>query len=592
MQWRGCPTPCDLLALRVSAVLGMVCVSVAPLMAQEACADGRIASVTINNQSVFDGGEAADGRRFSWAYRLANNLHMRTREEVVERELLFEAGDCHDVDRLRDSERLLRGFGFLADATIYGIRQPGGDVQVVVETQDEWSTRVEPRLGSGSMGLRGVRLVEDNLLGTGRHLSFFYDDDVDRVYGVTYASPHIFGSRWNLGAQFARTDAGHSYYGSVTYPFVGETGRFAFRQLASRDERNFEILMPDAPATLARVRVPVRREEAEIGAAFRWGRERFKHTMLGASMALERVEFPGQATFLEPDGQRGPAVQELAGQWNPVSSVRFTMLTGQSNVYYVRRRGLDTLDGTEDVRLGVEAEASLGPTIPQLSTDHDVAVGLGFFAAGEPIPQLIAGMRFSFEARRSYEALPDLPEWNDVLAEIGGWAYFRPSVESRHLLVATVSGIGGWHSRIPFQLTLGGDAGLRGYPRHVDPGGRRLVGSLEYRAKPAWPFPDLFDFGTVAFVDVGKIWRGHAPFGTDSPVRAAAGFGIRAAFPPGSRQTFRLDVGFPVESGSSLRNAVLTVGVGQAIGRHVIRRDPQILRSTRYGLTNTDFLQP
>src|SRR5690606_9669858 len=136
-------------------------------------------------------------------------------------------------------------------------------------------------------------------------------------------------------------------------------------------------------------------------------------------------------------------------------------------------RGLDTLDGTEDVRLGVEAEASLGPTIPQLSTDHDVAVGLGFFAAGEPIPQLIAGMRFSFEARRSYEALPDLPEWNDVLAEIGGWAYFRPSVESRHLLVATVSGIGGWHSRIPFQLTLGGDAGLRGYPRHVDPGGRR-----------------------------------------------------------------------------------------------------------------------
>src|SRR5690606_19806722 len=165
-------------------------------------------------------------------------------------------------------------------ATIYGIRQPGGDVQVVVETQDEWSTRVEPRLGSGSMGLRGVRLVEDNLLGTGRHLSFFYDDDVDRVYGVTSASPHIFGSRWNLGAQFARTDAGHSYYGSVTYPFVGETGRFAFRQLASRDERNFEILMPDAPATLARVRVPVRREEAEIGAAFRWGRERFKHTML------------------------------------------------------------------------------------------------------------------------------------------------------------------------------------------------------------------------------------------------------------------------------------------------------------------------
>src|SRR5690606_38162974 len=202
------------------------------------------------------------------------------------------------------------------------------------------------------------------------------------------------------------------------------------------------------------------------------------------------------------------------------------------------------------------------------------------------------GVRFAFEARRSYEAIDDLPEWNDVLAEIAAWMYIRPHPESRHQVVASVSGIGGWHSRIPFQLTLGGKAGLRGYSRHVDPGGRRLVSSLEYRARPAWPFPELFDLGTVAFIDIGKIWQGNAPFGVDSPVRAAAGLGIRAAFPPGSRQTFRLDVGFPIVHRTGLRDVVVTVGIGQAIGRHVVRRDPQLLRSTRYGLTSTDFLQP
>jgi outer membrane protein assembly factor BamA len=188
--------------------------------------------------------------------------------------------------------------------------------------------------------------------------------------------------------------------------------------------------------------------------------------------------------------------------------------------------------------------------------------------------------------------MPGLPEWNDVLSELDVWAYFRPSLESRHLLVAAVSGVGGWHGRVPFQLTLGGDAGLRGYPRHVDPGGRRLVGSLEYRAKPAWPAPTLFDAGTVLFLDIGKIWRGHAPFGTTSPVRLSAGVGLRAAFPPGSRQTLRLDIGVPIERHAQLNDLVFSIGIGQSVGRGSMRRDPQLVRSTRYSLNNIDFINP
>jgi hypothetical protein len=202
---------------------------------------------------------------------------------------------------------------------------------------------------------------------------------------------------------------------------------------------------------------------------------------------------------------------------------------------------------------------------------------------------VVIGGQFSFEGRRSYEKIEGLPEWHDILAEIDVWAYARRTPGSRHLWVVAASALGGWHSRVPFQLSLGGEAGLRGYPRHVDPGGRRIAASIEHRAYLGWPLPELLDVGVVTFFDIGQIWPGHAPFGAQSALRASIGAGLRAAFPPGSRQTFRLDVGLPVERGVGLRNLTVSLGVGQAIGRTTVRRDPQLLRSARYGISTSDF---
>src|SRR5690606_3248891 len=155
------------------------------------------------------------------------------------------------------------------------------------------------------------------------------------------------------------------------------------------------------------------------------------------------------------------------------------------------------------------------------------------------------GGQAAIEGRRRDETA-DRPDWGDVMGEIDVWAYLRSEPESPHTTVASLSAVGGWSASSPFQLSLGGDAGLRGFPRHVDPGGRRVVASIEHRRYLGWPLPDLFDLGGVAFIDAGKIWPGDVPFGIESPVRATAGVGLRAAFPAGSRQTFRADVGIPL----------------------------------------------
>lgn len=56
------------------------------------CPGGVIDYVFIDNASIFDPRETDADSRFTWAYRLANRLHRRTRDEVIRRELLFAEG--------------------------------------------------------------------------------------------------------------------------------------------------------------------------------------------------------------------------------------------------------------------------------------------------------------------------------------------------------------------------------------------------------------------------------------------------------------------------------------------------------------------
>lgn len=563
--------------------------------AEPACAEGRISSVFVDNHSVFDLSDPDLNMRFAWAYRLANGLHAATRESVIRRELLFEPGDCYQVELLRDSERLLRSLQFIAAADIFGVRQPDGTIHVLVDTRDEWSLRVDPQIGGGDRsGLTGVRVGEDNLMGTGTHISAFYlNDQEEQVYGASYFTPQLLGTRWDAAADIGRTPVGNLLYGSVSYPFVGEVGRWGFRQAAQLHDRYFEYVVPGDADRLERVWFPERRVSADIGLALRLGQDGYNRTVLGAAVAGEWVTYPEDQPprFANPDLADSIPDFDLLRR-DTLRSVRALFMVGQRNVYYRRARRLDTVNGTEDVRLGVESEIALGPSIPGLTHRQDLAADMVLAAAGELFGSSLAGGQLFLEARRDYRAGSESPEWTDVFGQLNLFAYLRGGPESGAVTVAALNAAGGWHDRVPFQLTLGREAGLRGYPQHIHPGARRIVGTLEQRVYLGWPFPDLFDTGAVAFVDAGKIWAGSAPFGETSPIRANAGVGLRLAFPPGSRQTLRLDVGVPLGSGGGLGGVVFSAGMGQAVGVRTLTRDPQLLRSTRQGVSPSIFIVP
>src|SRR5690606_41612297 len=91
-----------------SALLALMAAAGAAAQQTPPCPDGVISYIFIDNHSIFDTTDPTLNRRFAWAYNIANALHVRTRDEVIRRELLFRVGDCYDPMLLRESERLLR----------------------------------------------------------------------------------------------------------------------------------------------------------------------------------------------------------------------------------------------------------------------------------------------------------------------------------------------------------------------------------------------------------------------------------------------------------------------------------------------------
>jgi hypothetical protein len=549
----------------------------------------RIGSIFIDNNSVFRVGDPGLDPRFTRAYRLANRLHSRTRESVIRRELLFAEGDCYRPDRLEDSERILRSTGYLADADVFSVRQPDGSYDVIVETRDEWSTRLEATAGSGQGP--GVELREDNLLGRGIRVAAFWREQQDeRVYGGRVGTSQLFGTHLDAQASLARTPVGVAAAERMVWPFRGEAAKWAGREALLHDERNFEYFVPQGGGMERRL-FPVERTTFDVGLVRRLGR-RGHLTLLGLALAGERRSFPQDTLTPSPGDSDSPPGGGFVPGLEAVSNVRAVFLAGQRNVTFDRRRGLDAVHGAEDVELGADVEVAVGRTLGDLSSDDDLALDFGLAAAGDLPGGVLAGTRVVIEAKRDYTATEKPLNWRDVLGQVDVWSYWRPAADSKHTFVFAARAAGGWHPRVPFQVTLGSRAGLRGFPRQVYAGGRRMVATLEHRAYLAWPFPRLFDLGSAVFVDAGRTWAGGDPFGRDSPVLVSAGAGLRVAFPPGSRRTYRLDFAFPVAPGFRPRAVQISIGTDQAVGRTAVDSDPQIDRSSRRPVNSSLFHYP
>jgi hypothetical protein len=308
-------------------------------------------------------------------------------------------------------------------------------------------------------------------------------------------------------------------------------------------------------------------------------------TVLGGGISFQDLTYPGSdaAVTVIRDGDyvnrtaATPSLRDpVLSLTEPLRNMRLVLLLGKRNIQWVQRRGLDSFRGDEDVRLGAEVEMAVARSVPGLG-DDDLYGSMDLYAAAGP-PSALFGVRVRADARHDYEA-PESAGLKDVLGEGEALLYLKPEILSSHTLVLRAAGAGGWNLATPFQLTLGGERALRGWPEEALPGGRRVVFTFEDRWLAGWPFRDVADVGTSLFADVGRVWAGETAFGVDSGWRTTVGFGIRANFPARGTDTFRIDLAFPVGEGGGLGRMQLMIGVGEYLGLSTDITDPQFGRS-------------
>jgi outer membrane protein assembly factor BamA len=104
------------------------------------------------------------------------------------------------------------------------------------------------------------------------------------------------------------------------------------------------------------------------------------------------------------------------------------------------------------------------------------------------------------------------------------------------------------------QLVLGGDTGLRGYPRNYQTGERLVVLNVEERVYTDWyPF-HLIRVGGAVFYDWGRAWDGPGESPSSARWLSNVGFGLRLL---STRSAFgnvlHIDFAFPLNRDPNIK---------------------------------------
>lgn len=517
--------------------------------------------VVVRNHSLF-APEDVEGRRFGWALGAANWVHVRTRAGLIRSELLLEEGDCFDAHALAESERMIRDLDFIARVETRAERTEDGAWGIHVETWDEWTTQVGLDFDVESrFQFMGFFVREKNLLGRGLRLTFRYRDfreRNDRLF--TLATGRFLGTRANAAIGAGTTRTGAFFNHEISYPYVSEAGRFFLESRLRYEDREYAYLTGDH-ASVSHVLFPLTDVDGRLRAARRWGRPGALRILGGEVLVIRRTVSDAPRMVVRGDfGGAVPAHDSLAArlapQAEPDSWLRVGVTGGIRRLRFTTAQGLDRVTGVQNVALGSEVLLTVGRTLGTWGTDP-----LSTYAAldaylGAAAGSLTATATFEAEARRLDRSPGEGSRWRDIFATGQAQAYLQPGGSPLHTFVAGVRGQLRRNQDQPFQMALGGDAGVRSYRDDEVPTGSALVGYLEHRFNPAWLRPTL-DLGFLAFADVGRGWASNVPFGQDTGWRRAAGVGLRMGAPAGTGSITRIELAWPVGGPDRGRSPVL-----------------------------------
>ena len=494
-----------------------------------------IGEIHIDTQNIFD---LSDERENNFLYGAANAIHIRTRPEVIRRHLLFRSGERLSKRLIDESERLLRANRFLYDVTIRATAYHDGVADIEVKTRDTWT--LQPGFSasrSGGTNRRGLTLRDTNAFGTGVSAGVSRSFDAERTsteYRVT--QPHALDGWTTLDYSLTQLSDGLSRSASVIRPFYALDTRWAAGVSASTDNRIDSIYGTNA----SQYRHWQDKAEAfgglSAGLVSGWA----QRYCLGVNYLKDSyAEEAGLAPLIEL-----PPAQTLAGPF-----VRYEAVEDD----FDRVKNRDLIQRPEFFAMGIQSKLQLGRSLAVLGSTRSLWLYSASASNGVRLPRdRTLQLSGSIDGQSGYSPL-DRQSWSGSIRFFG-------SPKGSALLFSSLSGGGLKDSTASGQLVLGGDTGLRGYPRNYQSGDRFALFSIEQRVYSDWyPFR-LFRVGGAAFYDLGRAWGGPSQSTANAGWLNDVGFGLRIL---SARSAFgnvlHIDLAFPLNRDPAIKSTQFLV---------------------------------
>lgn len=506
---------------------------------------------------------------------VVNVVHTRTRDFVIEQELLFSAGERYSARRADESARNLRKIRQLSLVLVVPVEGSAPDrVRVLVITRDVWSLRLNWDLqasvegGDVTINRLVIQPTEENFLGTHTIVgAAFTLDPGSYSLGGSVGRRRMFGSDIELalsgGIVYGRASGkAEGSYGRFTYgaPIRTTSDRWgwgtgvAFQDLVARRYDQGRVERFDAEVTPENDALPIQYDSerfvggVEVVRSF--GRTEKFDVSLGAEADRTLARYHHHA------GADPRAEQELIDVWLPVNDTRispFLQLRTHGERYH-HTIELETLALQEDYRLGPELLLRAYPASSAAGSTRDLfglVSGLSYTASlGDGLARAVVQNTVEYEFNGDHNAV------------FGAQVHAATPRLGFGRFVADGIVFDRYENYLNRYYGLGGDTRLRGYPSSGFQGSLRGTTVVAVNPEFRTPSVDILSMhvGVAGFYDLGAAANGFDALSFLQSV----GLGLRILFPYFDRTVFRIDWGFPLTPGYPTFPGAVFVAFGQA----------------------------
>jgi outer membrane protein assembly factor BamA len=496
-----------------------------------------IGKVQVVTRNIFD---PKDEHENNAAYRAANALHIQTRPWVIERKLLFKTGDRVSVHAIDETERLLRSYRFLYDVSIVPVAYQDGIVDVEVRTRDTWS--FQPGISasrSGGSNRTNIGFTETNAFGTGIQLGvsrFSVPERSGTLFQV--ADPNAFDGWTTVSYSLSQNSDGESRTAAISRPFYALDTRWAGAIKASNFDQITSLFQNGSTSGQFRQR----QETADAFGG--WSRGLVDKWVQRYSIGVnyQKNAYNTEANLQAPD--------ELPPDSTLVTPyLRYEVVQDS----YEKYKNLDLIERPEYLVVGFQSSVQVGRSLTALGSTQQLWLYSASASQGYRAPAggLLLGSASS-SGQTGYGPL-------DNQASSAALKYYSHP-DSRTLLYLSLAGDIVRDATGATQLLLGGDTGLRGYPRNYQSGDQRVVFNVEDRVYTDWYPLRLFRVGGAVFYDLGRAWGGPGANTEHTGWISDVGFGLRIL---NARTAFgnvlHIDLAFPLTYDPSIRKVQFLV---------------------------------